>query len=173
MNIAKESQGNSKQEIPNIIKNQEISFLNLTAEMIESDLNADFIEKTLDNHIIETESQNTLLANKIRSIGAYATMFGMAGTVMGVIQVLRDVKDVNNIITGLSLALLTTLYGLFLSSIFYLPISKKLHNQSEKEVIIGNIYKDGILMILNKEIPLKIKYYLLGYIEQEEKKNAK
>eukprot|EP01047_Picozoa_sp_COSAG01_P141238 COSAG01_NODE_72249_length_253_cov_1.019481_1_plen_59_part_01 len=59
--------------------------------MIESDVNADFIEKTLDNHIIETETQNTLLANKIRSIGAYATMFGMAATVMGFIQVLRDV----------------------------------------------------------------------------------
>ncbi|MEK9657485.1 MAG: MotA/TolQ/ExbB proton channel family protein [bacterium] len=170
--LSKDSQQMSKQDLPNESKIYNNPFLNNGIAMIASGLDENFINTTLNNDLQESEKRHDILINKVRSLGAYATMFGMAGTVIGVIQVLRDVKDINNIISGLSLALLTTLYGLFLSSIFYLPLSKKLKNNSEKEVLTKLIIKEGILGIARKEIPVKINFYLKSFLDQHDKKNA-
>ena len=44
----------------------------------------------------------------VRAMGSFAPMFGMMGTVMGVMQVLQNVTDIDAVVGGMGLALLTT-----------------------------------------------------------------
>lgn len=163
----------SKQNLPNLAKQYKNKFLKEATNMVASGLDEPFIIQTLDNTMNETEKRHDIMINKIKSIGTYASMFGMTGTILGVIQVLKDVKDIENIVSGLSLALLTTLYGLLLSSIVYLPMSKKLRQKSDHELLEKYIIREGIKLIINNVIPIKAKFYLTAYIEQKNKNNAK
>ena len=87
-------------------------------------------------------------------------------------MVLKNVSDIDNIVSGMALALLTTLYGLFFSSVFFIPLANKLKGMNEEEILTKDIIRVGTLMVMDKEIPLKVEKYLLAYIEQS-KKNAR
>ncbi len=44
-------------------------------------------------------------------MGAYAPAFGMIGTLIGLIQLLGNMEDINKLVSGMATALITTLYG--------------------------------------------------------------
>lgn len=148
-------------------------FLTRALRLVASGLDRDFIEKSLETDIDEMRRRHDLIINKIRMMGAYAPTFGMAGTVIGVTQVLQNVQDVSTIVNGMSLALLTTLYGIILSSIVFTPFANRLKKLSEDEALVRQVVLDGILMIIDKEIPLKVEKYLSGYLNTSSKSENK
>ena len=148
-------------------------FLQNALILMGSGLEPDFIDQTLETNILEIQRRHTAQINMVRTMGSYAPMFGMAGTVIGVIQVLKNVTDIENIVSGMALALLTTLYGLFLSSILFIPLANKLRGMSDKEILTKEIIREGVLMILEKEIPLKVKSYLSAFVEKSALANEK
>ena len=99
-----------------IIKQMEI---NLPIEDIKALLRHDvFIVKSQINGYIKTLS----------IISAASPSIGVLGTVIGLIKLLRDMKDVSNIGSNMSLALMTTLYGIFVGTIFLQPIISRLES---------------------------------------------
>ncbi len=159
------SQRSGNQELMDTVIGTGDGFLEKAVGMIGSGLDKNFIDQTLDTSIDELSKRHTKMIGIVRNMGSYAPMFGMAGTVIGVTQVLKNVTDIDNIVSGMALALLTTLYGLFLSSVVFIPLASKLKSQSERELQAKDIMREGILMIIDKEIPLKVEKYLSAYLD--------
>ena len=105
-------------------------FLDRSLEMVAAGLEKDFIDQTLETDIDELGKRHNKMINIVRTMGSYCPMFGMLGTIIGVILVLKDVSSIDTIISGMSLALLTTLYGLFFSSVIFIPLTNKLKSLS-------------------------------------------
>lgn len=170
--VSQDAQSVSRQALPNSIKGQTDSFLIRSIDMVAAGLDKEFIVQTLETDIDEIRNRHAKKVTTVRTMGSFAPMFGMAGTVIGVIQVLKNVTDIDNIVSGMALALMTTLYGLFFSSIFFIPLSNKLKNLSEQEVLTKQIISQGIEMIMDKEIPLKVEKYLTAYVQSTQKEEA-
>ena len=117
ISISEAAQSSSKQVLPQKIKLKKDKFIVRSIEMIAGGLDKDFILQTLETDIEELRNRHEKKIATVRIMGSFAPMFGMAGTVIGVIQVLKNVTDIDNIVSGMALALLTTLYGLFFASI--------------------------------------------------------
>lgn len=60
-----------------------------------------------------------------------APSVGMLGTILGMVQLLSHLSDPSNIGSHMSLALLTTFYGLFFSLIFWTPLQTHLERVLE------------------------------------------
>lgn len=145
-------------------------FLERALVLVADGFDRDFVERTLDTDISEVESRHGQMITMMRTMGTYAPMFGMTGTVMGVVQVLKNVTDVDNIVSGMSLALLTTLYGLIFTGVIFVPVANKLKGLSQTEILTKEIIKQGVLAIMDKEIPLKVERYLRSYLDGRGKK---
>ena len=171
--VAKLAQSGSKQSLAGQGQGKGDGFLDRALGMVAAGLEKDFIDMTLETDILEIRRRHLSQVNMVRVMGSYAPMFGMAGTVMGVIQVLKDVTNIENIVGGMALALLTTLYGLFMASLFFIPLSNKFKNLSDSEMLTKEIIREGIGMIMDKEIPLKVEKYLSAYLQSSEKNEAK
>jgi len=171
VSVSEKSQTASKQDLTLTGKPIGDGFINRSLHLVASGLDKPFILRTLETDIQEIERRHVKFINIIRTMGAYAPMFGMIGTVMGVTQVLKNVTDISNIVAGMSLALLTTLYGIVLSSVFFIPLANKLKAQSAKEIMTKEMITEGIMMILDKEIPLKVEKYLTAYLESKHRKD--
>ncbi|RAP31978.1 hypothetical protein DID75_05530 [Candidatus Marinamargulisbacteria bacterium SCGC AG-410-N11] len=169
VDIAKIAQTASKQSLADLGGGKGDGFLGRALGMVADGLEKDFVNQTLITDISEISRRHELQITAVKTMGSYAPMYGMLGTVVGVIMVLKNVSDIDVIVEGMALALLTTLYGLFLSSVFFIPLSNKLKGMNEDEVLTKEIIRVGILMIMDKEIPLKVEKYLLAYIEQGQK----
>ena len=170
--VSQDAQSVSRQALPGSIKGKNDLFLIRSMDMVAAGLDKEFIIQTLETDIDEIRNRHAKKVNTVRTMGSFAPMFGMAGTVIGVIQVLKNVTDIDNIVSGMALALLTTLYGLFFSSIFFIPLSNKLKNLSEQELLTKQIIAQGVEMVLDKEIPLKVEKYLTAYVQSTQKEAA-
>ena len=171
--VAEEAQTASRQSLPDIVKNKNSLFLTRSLEMVAAGLDKEFILDTLHTDIEELTQRHVKKVSIVRTMGSFAPMFGMLGTVVGVIQVLKNVTDIENIVSGMALALLTTLYGLFFTAILFIPLSNKLKDLSEQEILSKQIITQGVEMILNKEIPLKVEKYLTSYLNSNQKDEIK
>lgn len=87
------------------------------------------------------------------ALGTYCPAFGMVGTIIGLILMLRRITDASAIGEGMAVALLTTLYGALAAYWFLLPMAGKLKMRMLDEVMIKEITIEGILSIQAGESP--------------------
>jgi chemotaxis protein MotA len=106
-------------------------------------------------------------------MGTIAPMAGMFGTIVGILQILQNMTDPKTIGPAMALALLTTLYGVFISGFLMAPIAKKLEKKNDHELLSKTIMIEGILMIAKGEIPIKVETYLRGFLSNKVKKEKK
>ncbi|MFA9381506.1 MAG: motility protein A [Acetanaerobacterium sp.] len=84
---------------------------------------------------------------------ALAPAFGMIGTLIGLILMLKQLDNPDQLSNGMSVALLTTFYGSLLANVVFIPISAKLKVRHEEEYLCKLIICEGIQAIQAGENP--------------------
>lgn len=130
---------------------------------------ADGVESSQLEGILTRESRSITERNRIAErvfgiAGSFAPMFGMMGTVIGLIAMLNRVDNPSAIPAAMGLALVTTLYGLILSALVFKPISGKIRDKNNIDSTIRRIIIEGVLSIQQGENSQVIKEKLLGYL---------
>ena len=82
-----------------------------------------------------------------KGMGSSAPAFGMIGTLIGLVQMLANMANPQDIGPAMAVALLTTLYGALLANLIFLPLADKLALRSQEEQITKNLVLDAVLGI--------------------------
>ncbi len=96
----------------------------------------------------------------------YAPAFGMIGTLIGLIILLSNMtlESMDNVGSGMSVALITTFYGILLANLIFKPIAVKLSTRTEEEVIMMEMIIDSVKMINEGWHPAKVQDYMNSFI---------
>lgn len=81
------------------------------------------------------------------SLGDFAPAMGMIGTVIGLIQLLANMRDFEKLGPGMAIALLTTFYGLMLAHLLYLPIARMIRSQGDERAENLNLIIEAMLKL--------------------------
>jgi chemotaxis protein MotA len=111
-------------------------------------------------------------ASFFAAAGAYAPTFGIIGTVMGLISVLKQLDNPSALGESIAAAFLATLWGLLMANLIYLPISGKLKAKSEEEARNRYMQLEGILSIQAGENPRIVRDKLNAFLPPSEVKNV-
>ena len=90
--------------------------------------------------VLETELEGLLARHDegshiFATLGRFAPAFGLIGTLIGLITMLRSISGgIESVGPGMAVALVTTFYGALAANLLFLPISEKLSSRSETEV---------------------------------------
>lgn len=108
----------------------------------------------------------------LRNMGASAPAFGMLGTLVGMVAMLSQMGDggsdmVSLVGRGMSLALVATLYGVFLARMLFLPAANKLLQKEETERFRNLMVVEGLVMLAEKKAPRFMQDRLNSYLEPE------
>ena len=90
--------------------------------------------------------------------------WGMIGTLIGLVNMLKDLNDPNSIGPAMAVALLTTLYGSLIANWLCTPLACKLKENSSLEVIMREITIEGLLSIQAGENPRVIEEKLKSFL---------
>ncbi len=96
--------------------------------------------------------------------GKLAPAFGMLGTLIGLIAMLANLNDQSAIGSGMSVALITTLYGAFLANLIFIPMKSKLEGRDKYETLVREIMIEGILSIQSGDNPRILEEKLLSFL---------
>lgn len=99
----------------------------------------------------------------------YAPAFGVAGTVIGLIDMLGNLSDPSALGPALAVAFSTTLWGVFLANYIYTPVAMKLKRASAIEVAFRELLVEGILAIQAGANPRSIAGKLSAYLPPSER----
>jgi len=104
-----------------------------------------------------------------RSMAKFAPAFGMAGTLIGLIQMLQMLGNPDGMGAPLAQALVSTFYGLLLANLVFLPLAAKLKTRTDNEITLMRVILDGILGIYRKENPAKLKRHLNSILQPNQR----
>ena len=97
-------------------------------------------------------------------MGKFAPAFGMLGTLIGLIQMLRSIEDPSSIGPGMAVALITTFYGTLIANLICIPLAGKLEMISEHEVMVKEIVIEGVRSIQSGDSPRVVERKLKSFL---------
>lgn len=119
--------------------------------------------------IMTTELENLLERHEagksmLDAMGRYAPAFGMIGTLIGLVAMLKNMDDPSKIGAGMAAALLTTLYGALLANVIFLPLADKLALRSTEEALAKTIIIHGVMSIQSGDNPRTVESKLMTFL---------
>mgnify|MGYP001027434414 FL=1 len=90
--------------------------------------------------------------------------WGMIGTLIGLINMLKALDDPSAIGPAMAVALITTLYGSLLANWICAPVASKLKKKNADEMLVKEIEIEGLLSIQAGENPRVIEEKLKSFL---------
>ena len=90
--------------------------------------------------------------------------WGMIGTLIGLINMLKNMSDPDTIGPNMSVALVTTLYGSMLANWISSPVATKLSTNNDIEIMMKEVMVEGLLSIQAGENPRVIEEKLKSFL---------
>jgi chemotaxis protein MotA len=145
--IAKKARAEGILSFESQLKNMNDPFLVKGIQMAIDGMESSAIEDVLSTEIAYVGERHKIGAEIFSTMGAYAPSMGMLGTLIGLVQMLRQMNDPALIGAPMALALLTTFYGSVLANLLFNPIAGKLKTRSKQEMLVKQMILEGILAI--------------------------
>lgn len=98
------------------------------------------------------------------SAGGFAPTIGILGAVLGLIQVMKHLEDIEEVGAGIAVAFVATIYGVAAANLIFLPAAKKIRGQAEQLESIRRMQLDGALMLIRGRNPRLIRDRLQAFI---------
>ncbi|WP_303866934.1 motility protein A [Acetobacterium wieringae] len=125
---------------------------------------------------IDYISERNDLERKIYDMGAaLGPAFGMIGTLIGLVNMLKNMSfegGASTLGSDMSVALITTFYGSVLANCVFMPISNKLEIAQERDLLIKELIIEGVVAIKEGENPKYIRDKLMNFLTEDEIRKA-
>jgi len=98
------------------------------------------------------------------SAGGFSPTIGIIGAVLGLIQVMGHLSDIQEVGRGIAVAFVATIYGVALANLFCLPAAGKLRIRLREGQIQREIVLEGVISILEGMNPRMLETKLQGFL---------
>jgi len=128
------------------------------------------IRRIMELEIEMTEQRGEAEARVFEAAGGYAPTIGIIGAVLGLIQVMKHLEDIEAVGHGIAVAFVATVYGVAIANIVLLPAATKLKLRLQHAVQIKELMLEGVVSIAEGLNPKLVRSKLEAY--QREKPYA-
>jgi chemotaxis protein MotA len=136
--------------------------LNLAVDGMELSQIRNIME--LDIDLLEQRGEAE--AKAFETAGGFSPTIGIIGAVMGLMQVMKDLANIDRVGTGIAAAFVATVYGVAAANLFFLPAGGKLRARLRSEVQLREMMLLGVLAIVEGLNPKLIRIRLDSYVVQ-------
>jgi len=147
-------------------------FVSNGLQMVVDGTDADTVKQVLDLEMEAIDQRHSEGKTVPDMMGKYAPAFGMVGTLIGLVVMLKNMDDPTKIGPGMAVALLTTMYGAIIANFFALPLVDKLSAKHDEEMLYLEIAKAGILGLQAGDNPRMLEMKLMVFLNPKQRAAA-
>jgi chemotaxis protein MotA len=146
------------------IEKIEDEFLIKAVRLLVDGSDTDTLRGILGTEIDNIRQRHSAGKGILEFAGLMAPAFGMIGTLIGLVDMLKKLDDPSKIGAGMAVALITTFYGVIMANLILLPLAGRLDTLSKKELLLKEIIMEGVVSIQKGDAPMitedKLKSFL-------------
>ena len=99
------------------------------------------------------------------SAGGFSPTIGILGAVLGLIQVMQHLDNINEVGRGIAVAFVATIYGVGIANLFFLPFAGKMRLRIHDENQRREMMLEGVVSILEGMNPRMLEIKLSGFVK--------
>ncbi len=111
-----------------------------------------------------TESEERLPA-VFESAGGFSPTIGILGAILGLIQVMHHLDNMQEVGRGIAVAFVATIYGVGIANLFFLPFAGKMRLRIHDEHQSREMMLEGVISILEGMNPRMLEVKLNGFLD--------
>src|SRR5579871_6756532 len=124
------------------------------------------LRKMMDLEIAQAEHHREGGAKVFESAGGYAPTVGIIGAVLGLIQVMKHLENIDEVGRGIAVAFVATVYGVGSANLFFLPAANKLRSRFRRRTQVKELMLEGVVAIVEGLNPKLIRTKLEAYARE-------
>lgn len=148
----------------------EDAFLKNSIQMVVDSVDPEKVKIQMESWLDNVDERHTQERSFYDKGAALGPAFGMIGTLIGLINMLKNLSDISSVGPNMAVALITTFYGSLLANVIFATISNKLRVRHDEEYLCMRIVCEGVQAIQAGENPNLIQDRLLNLLPQYKQK---
>ena len=149
--------------------NLEDEFMKKGILLIVDGTDPELVKSIMETEMICIESRHKKVVAFYETLASMGPAWGMIGTLIGLINMLKSLSDISSVGPNMSTALITTLYGSILANWIATPIAGKLKYNNDMEIMMKEVMIEGLLSIQAGENPRVIEEKLKSFLSPEQR----
>ena len=105
------------------------------------------------------------IAKVYEAAGGYAPTIGIIGAVLGLIQVMKHLENIEEVGRGIAVAFVATVYGVASANLFFLPAANKIKSRLRENLHLKELMLEGVCSIVEGMNPKLIRVKLEAFAE--------
>jgi len=147
----------------------EDDFLKESLQLVVDGVEPEIIVDSMDLEIENMKARHDKGSGLFKTMGSLFPAWGMIGTLIGLIQLLKGLDDPSKIGPAMAVALITTFYGSVLANFICNPVASKLALKSKEEIQEKRMIIEGVLSIQAGENPKILEHKLKSFLSPKQK----
>ena len=99
------------------------------------------------------------------SAGGFSPTIGILGAVLGLIQVMQHLDNIQEVGRGIAVAFVATIYGVGIANLFFLPFAGKMRIRIRDGHRSREMMLEGVISILEGMNPRMLEIKLAGFVD--------
>ncbi|MDZ4796843.1 MAG: flagellar motor protein [Bryobacteraceae bacterium] len=113
---------------------------------------------------MELEAQKGKAEARVyEAAGGYSPTIGIIGAVLGLIQVMKNLQEIDKVGHGIAVAFVATVYGVGLANLLLLPAASKIRTRVDEKLRIQALVVEGVCAIVQGAHPKMIESRLEAF----------
>lgn len=144
--------------------NIEDDFMKKGIMLIVDGTDPELVRNILETEMVNIDGRHQKNIGFWKALGAAGPAWGMIGTLIGLILMLKNLADPDSIGPSMATALVTTFYGSVLANWLCTPVATKLTAFNDREIQMKEVMIEGLLSIQAGENPRVIEEKLKSFL---------
>lgn len=145
-------------------------FLKESLMLAVDGVSADDLRKMMELQLDYQGEKDERIPKVFDAAGGFAPTIGIIGAVLGLIQVMQRLQDINEVGKGIAVAFVATIYGVGSANLLFLPWAGKLRIRIRERQIIQEMTLEAVLSIINGVNPRALELQLGSYLASSPKR---
>jgi chemotaxis protein MotA len=150
----------------------EDEFMKKGLQLVVDGTDAAIVRDLLEIEIDQMQGRHASVVGLLNMWAALAPGFGMLGTVIGLIAMMKNLEDKASVGPNMAVALITTLYGSLIANALLTPCMQKLREFDGREAQSREMILEGIVSIQAGDNPRVLAMKLLAYLPPADAKEV-
>ena len=130
------------------------------------------LRRQMELEITIQERRAESAARVYETAGGYSPTIGIIGAVMGLIQVMKQLDNLEEVGHGIAVAFVATIYGVGLANLLLLPAASKIKARAEELAQHQELVLDGVASIVEGLNPKLIRLKLEAYLDDSSRRRT-